>query len=75
MEKAPVCGMLVRSKDAAEQRVIRGRTCYFWSAARAAKLDWAPSQCAGEYVCRRVWTPRLGERCLNPVNWPREQLC
>lgn len=42
MEKDPVCGMLVRSEEAAEQRAIQGRAYYFCSAACAAKFDKAP---------------------------------
>ena len=42
MEKDPVCGMLVRSEEAAEQRAIQGRTYYFCSAVCAAKFDRAP---------------------------------
>lgn len=42
MEKDPVCGMLVRPEEAAEQRTIQGRTYYFCSAACAAKFDKAP---------------------------------
>lgn len=42
MEKDPVCGMLVRSEEAVEQRAIQGRTYYFCSAACAAKFDKAP---------------------------------
>lgn len=42
MEKDPVCGMLVRSEEAAEQRAIQGMTYYFCSAACAAKFDRAP---------------------------------
>lgn len=44
MEKDPVCGMLVRSEEAAEQRAIRGRTYYFCSAACAARFDKAPQR-------------------------------
>jgi Cu+-exporting ATPase len=42
MEKDPVCGMLVRSEEAIEQRAIQGRTYYFCSTACAAKFDKAP---------------------------------
>lgn len=42
MEKDPVCGMLVRSEEAADQRAIQGRTYYFCSAACVAKFDKAP---------------------------------
>lgn len=42
MEKDPVCGMLVRPEEAAEQRAIQGRTYYFCSAACVAKFDKAP---------------------------------
>lgn len=42
MEKDPVCGMLVRSEEAAGQRAIRGRTYYFCSLACIAKFDKAP---------------------------------
>lgn len=42
MEKDPVCGMLVRPEEAAEQRAIQGRTYYFCSTACAAKFDKAP---------------------------------
>lgn len=44
MEKDPVCGMLVRPEEAAEQRAIQGKTYYFCSAACAAKFDQAPRQ-------------------------------
>ncbi|MDT3706224.1 MAG: YHS domain-containing protein [Thiobacillus sp.] len=44
MEKDPVCGMLVRPEEAAEQRAIQGRIYYFCSAACAAKFDQAPRQ-------------------------------
>lgn len=50
MEKDPVCGMLVRPEEAAEQRAIQGRTYYFCSAACAAKFDQAPRQYAPERV-------------------------
>lgn len=50
MEKDPVCGMLVRPEEAAEQRAIQGRTYYFCSAACAAKFDKAPQL----YVPERV---------------------
>lgn len=42
MEKDPVCGMLVRVEEAAEQRAIQGRAYYFCSMACAAKFDKAP---------------------------------
>lgn len=42
MEKDPVCGMVVRTEEAAEQRAVQGRTYYFCSAACAAKFDRAP---------------------------------
>lgn len=42
MEKDPVCGMLVRSEEAAAQRALQGRTYYFCSAACVAKFDKAP---------------------------------
>lgn len=44
MEQDPVYGMLVRREAATEQRAIQGRTCYFWSAGRAARFDQAPRQ-------------------------------
>lgn len=50
MEKDPVCGMLVRPEEAAEQRAIQGRIYYFCSAACAAKFDQAPQQYASERV-------------------------
>lgn len=48
MEKDPVCGMLVRPEEAAEQRAIQGRTYYFCSVACAAKFDKAPQQYMSE---------------------------
>lgn len=44
MEKDPVCGMLVRPEEAAEQRVVQSRTYYFCSAACVAKFDQAPQR-------------------------------
>ncbi len=44
MEKDPVCGMLVRSEEAVEQRAIHGKNYYFCSAACAAKFDRNPQQ-------------------------------
>lgn len=42
MEKDPVCGMLVRPEEAAEQRAIQGKTYYFCSPGCVAKFDRAP---------------------------------
>lgn len=53
MEKDPVCGMLVRPAEAAEQRSVQGRTYYFCSVACVAKFDQAPQQ----YVPERVNDP------------------
>lgn len=50
MEKDPVCGMLVRPEEAAEQRSVQGRSYYFCSAACAAKFDKAPQQYTPESV-------------------------
>lgn len=50
MGKDPVCGMLVRPEEAAEQRAFQGRAYYFCSAACAAKFDLAPQQYAAERV-------------------------
>lgn len=50
MEKDPVCGMLVRAEEAAEQRVIQGKTYYFCSAACVAKFDQAPQQYVPENI-------------------------
>lgn len=62
MEKDPVCGMLVRPEEAAEQRVIQGRTYYFCSAACVAKFDKAPQQYASERVDDTHGQPRQDPR-------------
>lgn len=58
MEKDPVCGMLVRPEEAAEQRAIQGRIYYFCSAACAAKFDQAPRQYAAERVDDTLGRPK-----------------
>lgn len=44
MEKDPVCGMLVRPEEAAEQRSLEGRSYYFCSSVCAARFDKAPQR-------------------------------
>ena len=60
MEKDPVCGMLVRSEEAAERRIIQGRTYCFCSAACAAKFDKAPQLYVQASVDDRPSRPAQG---------------
>ena len=61
MEKDPVCGMLVRPEEAAEQRAIQGGIYYFCSAACAAKFDQAPQLYVPERVNDTPAQPARGQ--------------
>lgn len=61
MEKDPVCGMLVRPEEAAEQRAIEDRIYYFCSAACAAKFDQAPRQYVPERADDAPGQPTRGQ--------------